>query len=1504
MSIIRLEWEDAVAALLNMLCKDRIHDYGDKASKFITDTGLAGGSNIIDEALKIEVLNALYKQTYLNNSEENNMYCITETDSVINLNYNLEEHINSYNVFILSNCNAFSKLTGYSHYVISEQNEVIEDENIFKTISYELISFITENMCINIDFDTYFIKLLCIRRGTLDEEQLRNIKRQIRPNIESQSHSILDQIREYLYSVLDKLKLVDKYKLFITLITLYIDTQKTDLSNYFNESNKNCQLTFIIILQLLFLQYMSYYICNEICNIYKRVLAKNLTNRDTKMDTLQEERPLTPEEQYKILDELSLDEKKRILLEIKKEVEDYLNYYFGHLFGELLSKIILGKMYNKKIIISNDNVFLCMLSTFITKQINLSIISIVQGLFNDSLITNLVSQICIEQNISDALNNIIEEKQIQVALSFFFYDMLEKDEVENSKNNNELITETNNIYLRGQIEGIPNPIPTKIGDIGYLLRMIMSNIEKLKASTGVSEIEDDTTITYLNEMRDILIKILQKRIISTNLFQQQLHRDVLQNPKTYKYYMSLVESLYKNEKPERIDYTFDEIYEIVKQNILNKIKISKTNLAQLNPQFAQGMQGMQGIQENDYIFTKRKSLPTDDGELVRDRDNTPYIKKQLIRGGKKISKKNISYNDIYYIIQSNLGLYNTSNNYYGGGIAQNNWLHMLKKFTIMALGMNNLTPTVIPAGTVNGGVEIDHTHINYSKFAPLNSITYGFDDAAENSELFSDWFNYEKLTIYGTNDKISDNIEEDESTFIKRLFINEKFSIPNVTGLGLATKYSIIDDLMNIKARFFNLTYNKPKYSQHDKHYDWFKSPPVNIPNIDNLQELKLKVTSEDSYANVKFPIYDEQVFNNDLFPLISKNITNLSYAPPGGENDYKMKYIVNNEANSISSEISFNKLNNYATFSDPGGSGSEITKLLEYGEKYIMGFYGITRILKDIIPGSPDTYLKGIDNTIYNIGPGNGEVTELITDGYITILNPKSKEHIIKIYSTEHNTNFNKQTPNNHMATYECKRLCSDFGVVSWQGVTLAVALKKSLDVLKKYMDSFIGKSYTDNAGTLNVKFIDSISGSWKEWEFLFKDYGVLRDTTSSGISVITPNFRINTKYNSIPSADIDNFVIGKVINGIITNNTELPVWDNTIDTTANPVYKNTTNTHKCWLRLPCFSIFNQISIFKGNGDICQELYTLTKFGGIYQNNNIHNPNIHNLIGANPEVLNNYTLEYLKKCQIYPQSNYNKAIVVGTGSITPINLGANNYYGAGAYKIIDTVSDAYNKTFATTVGSPTVKKNAAKNIAASTPNDNFDKKVLSISDPTYIPYDRFGNAPRGFVSGDRLSGLRYIMLSFLGLKYYIRRIHNNSVLTSGGFTSNQQLFNNINILSFGGYNWGLLSSTISKINFNFIKKLYSGKTGTGNNQIYDILTKIYHANPTLINALEPSNQLELLTNYAGINIGGEKKLKSLKKKLRKKNIKKRTKKNFKKNKKSVRKNIKKKLKKTYKNKK
>ena len=171
------------------------------------------------------------------------------------------------------------------------------------------------------------------------------------------------------------------------------------------------------------------------------------------------------------------------------------------------------------------------------------------------------------------------------------------------------------------------------------------------------------------------------------------------------------------------------------------------------------------------------------------------------------------------------------------------------------------------------------------------------------------------------------------------------------------------------------------------------------------------------------------------------------------------------------------------------------------------------------------------------------------------------------------------------------------------------------------------------------------------------------------------------------------------------------------------------------------------------------------------------------------PMILNACSLINLNNRRIYDLNNYNKD---GTGNF--------NYYGAYAYQYKE------NHNMKTITPYKVDQLNDQLNITLQQKNlHNFD--YLSVSNPQYIPYDRFGNAPRAFVSGDRLSGYRYIMLGFLAMKYYL----NNR---TGYFDEypNKPLLNNINILSFGGYTERLIDSTVSKFDNNIINILYDTK--------------------------------------------------------------------------------------------
>ena len=225
------------------------------------------------------------------------------------------------------------------------------------------------------------------------------------------------------------------------------------------------------------------------------------------------------------------------------------------------------------------------------------------------------------------------------------------------------------------------------------------------------------------------------------------------------------------------------------------------------------------------------------------------------------------------------------------------------------------------------------------------------------------------------------------------------------------------------------------------------------------------------------------------------------------------------------------------------------------------------------------------------------------------------------------------------------------------WNDVSLAVCIIKSLDVLKKYMDSHIDNYIKTTNVARGIELFEgayvlrsNIYKDWKSWNFLKNDYGIyyddddtLADDTLAN-KIIKGDSRMNTTYNSIPEKLIYNFKLDNLIsnytskdhfppdvnNFLHTYDTNLGLLDETsvfepVQVTLSAgagggaqqptiITKNVftlINNNKRWIRLPCFTIFNQLSIFKGNADIAQEFTTLIKFGGIYQNNEIQSVSV-----------------------------------------------------------------------------------------------------------------------------------------------------------------------------------------------------------------------------------------------------------------------------------------------------
>ena len=659
-------------------------------------------------------------------------------------------------------------------------------------------------------------------------------------------------------------------------------------------------------------------------------------------------------------------------------------------------------------------------------------------------------------------------------------------------------------------------------------------------------------------------------------------------------------------------------------------------------------------------------------------------------------------------------------------------------------------------------------------------------------------------------------------------------------------------------------------------------------------------------------------------------------------------------------------------------------------------------------------------------------------TKGAYDRVNASLKARVNQVYVSPSSSSSSSSAAPATAAPATCSK------IKGWPNISLETALVKSVNVLHQYMDSHIDIYFCINDGT-NFKYYELFDGTqvddpythtyppWKLWDWLYKDTGVFIEiNNTSKINLKKEETRYNGIYQSIPGSLIYDFTLENVINntsntsitsitdrllkdvidkdlhkfihtdglryGLLNKTTQLqdipPTGPGGPGGHTGPIKKCfqltlTGDTNNRWLRLPAFSIFNQLSIYKGNGDIAQELSTLTKFGGIYQNNNFQagtpkipysqikemesyndpliqneldliNVNIVNEfdeklfnhgvdINVNPEtmaelpdqhdiiilsklktfydgiypnpipnknspkyfydpmVLNNYSYDNLNMRQAYDENNYKKNVNLPiTGSEYPFN-----FYGAYAYRYTsNTETNMRDITPYKFITDPTNTNNNLAfntsllgNKATLTTTTTFN--YLSVSDKKYIPYDRFGNAPRAFVANDRLSGFRYIMLGYLGIKYFL---DTTNPLVMSNFT--HQLTNNINILSLGGYTPHTIDLIVSKFNNHIISKLYT--TPNTDNEITNLFALM---KPAIDLGLPPIP----LLNYELINTGGKrkhtiKKINKLKnkktykkkynlKKIQKKIIQKTTKKKHSKNhKKTIRKNIKKKIRKTYKN--
>jgi hypothetical protein len=139
--------------------------------------------------------------------------------------------------------------------------------------------------------------------------------------------------------------------------------------------------------------------------------------------------------------------------------------------------------------------------------------------------------------------------------------------------------------------------------------------------------------------------------------------------------------------------------------------------------------------------------------------------------------------------------------------------------------------------------------------------------------------------------------------------------------------------------------------------------------------------------------------------------------------------------------------------------------------------------------------------------------------------------------------------------ATYNFSRLPDSFGIDNWNQVTANLSISCAVEFLERYMN--FARTRSQPNGKVPI--------TWKNLAFLCNDFGKFNQNVSTS--------RENRNYPRIP-------------NDIVFS-----------DSINNAAFQNITGP---WRRLPAFFIFYTFMLFKGTGDISQEMTSLIKFGGI----------------------------------------------------------------------------------------------------------------------------------------------------------------------------------------------------------------------------------------------------------------------------------------------------------------
>ena len=350
-----------------------------------------------------------------------------------------------------------------------------------------------------------------------------------------------------------------------------------------------------------------------------------------------------------------------------------------------------------------------------------------------------------------------------------------------------------------------------------------------------------------------------------------------------------------------------------------------------------------------------------------------------------------------------------------------------------------------------------------------------------------------------------------------------------------------------------------------------FTAPDVgNIITIDDLTQVNIGLFDDtnpdehiekqtekyikrntNSINNVKFPIYNTSVLNADLFKLLANTfVNNPPSVIPALYSNYEMKYIINNECNQLEKKDA-----NPAKVFTNNSAPNVLTNYPSYADP------GASGSTSSIIVDEFGIYHMGF------CGNNNNNI-------YALHLNPATTSHSLTIKSTVTAGSANAGT-----ATYNFSRTPENFGTTMWGGTTGVTAnrcIACAVEFLEKYMGAAVSRTSYPNG---------KIPATWKSLNFLCSDFG--RITGQGTAAHVTGPNRYNRNYPKIP----DNINFDDVINN--TNFQQI-----------------TGNAASLWKRLPAFFIFYTYLLFKGTGDISQEMTSLIKFGGIIPSSGQTTPN------------------------------------------------------------------------------------------------------------------------------------------------------------------------------------------------------------------------------------------------------------------------------------------------------